>query len=1686
MLGPFLLTNSAFHHARRAVLHIAALLSAPVVFAQAPFEIRATVDGRERDFEASENEVLVVRRGDRPANELRDLLTSGLEGAIVTEHTGTHALVRLPRAFDHVKAADRKDAISTLLPDAEIRPVLYPKGLPHTESTRHVATRDLLVKLPAGKTAAQVVADAGATGSETTIVADYVVVHFASPYRALDGARKLRAGGMEVRPQLARAQSKRALPPTDQFFSEQWHLFNIGQGGGLPGVDAKVLGAWDVTLGNGINIAVVDDGLQTNHPDLRENCPDIASNLHHDFIDVDNDPRPTQFDNHGTAVAGVAAARQNNGTINPSDGSLLGVSGSAPEAKLVGLRLIAGPFTDLDSATALYWKPSNFVIGVSNNSWGPFDGSGLHGPDVLTKAALEKATAEGRGGNGQITVFASGNGNQICCGSDPVLGFTVYPDNSNLDGYANSRFVLAVGAVDNTGRQSFYSEPGANIMVVAPSNGGTLGIVTTDQTGVNGYNPLGPGNLPNTDYTNDFGGTSSAAPLTAGGVALMLASSSDSLGWRDVKEILAGTARQIDQGDPDWMVNGGGFKFNHKYGGGMIDLRAAVIRARTWANLGTEISQTVTIPAKNLPINIPDGPMGSVTQTFNFTGQPNLRLEQIEIILDISHQHRSDLTISITSPSGFQSFLTRQHSRPLLAFTGDDDVDFKDSGGGWTFTTTHHWGDNSIFKDPATGNNNGIWTLTIRDQASGTLGKLNAATVRLLGTIAPQSRVVFEQSVAYSLSESQIEDPANPGQFINAKQRVRLKRLGPLDGEATVDYSTTLGTATPPNNPGGLPADFTPVSGTAHFSNGQQFADQDILVELLPDAEPEPTEQVNLVLNNPVGATLGGVTLATIDILDSSQNFVTVAATDNTASETNFDIPVDWGTFTISRQTAAPSPLTVHFNITGTATYDDGITAEPDYLNIPLVATIPAFEKSVEATVAPINDSTLEGVETVILNLEADPAYALGDAASAEIDIVDNDLQKIQIEALDNQGKENDANNTCLIQISRSVDFSAPNAFDDPLSVDVSLGGTQRPSKNYLVKVDGVPLPLGDETQFVPLEIPAGMTSIDVLIVPVNDNVYEATKTVVVGLRPNPNYESSFGFLTNALVRIVEDDPVPDTVIPTVRIDAPLEGAKIFKGQKSTIPASGVAKDNISVQRVLVTINGNSHVLVPDPLDPQKFSWSIPDITSDLVLGPNVMTVQARDGDMNNFNESAVKTVHFTFIEKHNLTVVIDGAGTVTEGFEGTSERKAGASFDIKAKPAPGSVFAGWFSDSPTPDTLISGSRKLHFTMPTNPATDVTIRAKFVPSPYTTEIVGSYAGLVQPPNFTFESSGFISLEITPTGAFTGKLIFGGKKIPLQGEFTVQQQGDAAAFLGVFERGSGLTPVTLNLSLDTNPAGTRRVTGTANSGPVAAEVVADRAVYDKQHPAPQALVSKYTLYMPPASPLGDTFRDPHGISVGTVKINAKGVVKWFGRLSDRTVVEQTAALTKDGTWPLFLKLYNGGGVMLGVVTHAVQTESDLSASLDWFRPPTGSAKFPLGFLIKNHALIGAMYSAPESGFVLPSFPAPPDNMGTITISDGNLLNPITAQFLLKENNKVKFDAAANPSQIEIKIDTTNGTFFGSFVHTISQKVTDIEGIVFQKTGHEQMLGSFLGKSQPGVPRQSGRVIMEANPPPPAAP
>src|SRR5690606_25936727 len=114
-----------------------------------------------------------------------------------------------------------------------------------------------------------------------------------------------------------------------------------------------------------------------------------------------------------------------------------------------------------------------------------------------------------------------------------------------------------VTAMDSQMNRSYYAEPGANHLITAPSNGGILGKTTTDIVGGQGYS--------SGDYTSTFGGTSSATPTAAGVVALML-QRNPNLGYRDVQEILAATAVQINPDEPGWATNSAGFHFNHEYG----------------------------------------------------------------------------------------------------------------------------------------------------------------------------------------------------------------------------------------------------------------------------------------------------------------------------------------------------------------------------------------------------------------------------------------------------------------------------------------------------------------------------------------------------------------------------------------------------------------------------------------------------------------------------------------------------------------------------------------------------------------------------------------------------------------------------------------------------------------------------------------------------------------------------------------------------------------------------------------------------------------------------------------------------------------------------------------------------------------------------------------------------------------
>ncbi|MFZ4765885.1 MAG: S8 family serine peptidase, partial [Roseimicrobium sp.] len=350
---------------------------------------------------------------------------------------------------------------------------------------------------------------------------------------------------------------------------------------------------------------------------------------------------------------------------------------------LVGLRLIAGNVSDADEAEALSWK--NDIIHLYSNSWGPHDyGSDLVDAGPLVKQAFAMGATTGRDGRGSIWLWAAGNGGDV-------------QDNSNYDGYANSIYTIAVAALNDTGVRSAYSEPGANVLICSPSNDivGSHQAITTTTT--------------NGGYTHTFGGTSSATPLAAGVVALLL-QSNPNLGWRDVKEILLRSATKIDPTHADWINNGAGYHFNHDYGAGLINAQAAVNLVSTWTNLGPQISYQDA--ETGLAHAIPDNGTSDITHTVTVPGTVAMRVEHATVHVSATHGRRGDLEITLTSPQGTSSKLFAAHA-------ADSKLDLD-----WTFSSVRHWGESAA----------GNWTLKVADRVVGTAGTLTGVTLTLYGS----------------------------------------------------------------------------------------------------------------------------------------------------------------------------------------------------------------------------------------------------------------------------------------------------------------------------------------------------------------------------------------------------------------------------------------------------------------------------------------------------------------------------------------------------------------------------------------------------------------------------------------------------------------------------------------------------------------------------------------------------------------------------------------------------------------------------------------------------------------------------------------------------------------------------------------------------------------------------------------
>lgn len=515
----------------------------------------------------------------------------------------------------------------------------------------------------------------------------------------------------------------------DPAYYGQWHLIN-----NMPisefnaGIDANLAGAWaQGWTGSGVIVGVLDDGSQGNHPDLIGGFRNEyswgffrtqAQNLDDDFRGT---PREAD-DSHGTSVAGVAVAQGGNG---------IGMTGAAPFAQLAALRILGDEeppdgrsFGEVEAAAILFqgqtdingnpdpYSPipaewTTMPVRVKNHSYGPNEGFALGEDYELVSNALKESMDKG-----VIHVFAAGN-QRIDGGSNP------YPtaDSSKIL-VTNLPGIINVAALSSTGVYADYSSYGSTVFVTAPSNSsGGFEIATTDRTGDEaGYNtsstpdPLLTGIY---DYNSDFGGTSSAAPLVAGIMALGVEANPD-INARMAQHVLARTSVMVDPDDDSatggWIENAAGYTFNSNYGFGLIDAGAfteTLTQVLSLSDQTTYEGDEVTVDQSFAELT--SGNMLSQTYLVEVDPLYKQPLEYILVYLEVSGLETDweiytndqigtiigDISAWVESPSGtrHQLFFDDRDLYDWGMEAAEERRDYEDDELEWFFLSYAFWGE---------------------------------------------------------------------------------------------------------------------------------------------------------------------------------------------------------------------------------------------------------------------------------------------------------------------------------------------------------------------------------------------------------------------------------------------------------------------------------------------------------------------------------------------------------------------------------------------------------------------------------------------------------------------------------------------------------------------------------------------------------------------------------------------------------------------------------------------------------------------------------------------------------------------------------------------------------------------------------------------------------------------------------
>ena len=451
--------------------------------------------------------------------------------------------------------------------------------------------------------------------------------------------------------------------PTDVKFTEQWHLKSVPGPELVANADISASKAWDITRGSrNIIIAILDDGFDLLHPDFHGLNKIVRPR---DFIDGHDRPLPGPNNYHGTPCAGVALAEANG----------VGVVGVAPDCGFMPIRIPFGADPDLLYDIFDYVGKYADVISCS---WGP---PPVYAPQhqLVFDKIKELTESGGPRGKGCVIVFAAHNYNapikdlENKNGVSYLAGNRVYRHNDPIwNGDASHPDVLCVSASTSLNKKAAYSNWGKEIDICAPSNNyhpldvrkklKGRGICTTDNFNVGDYFS------PNSRYTTQFGGTSSAAPTVAGVAGLVL-SANPSLTAKEVKQIILDTADKIEDFEPDIVLGNRKGHYDENghsewFGYGKVNAFRAVQKAIEMEYCEAE----VTVENNNIAPELVIEDENANTTSASSTSSSNKKTEIVELA--------QEKTGTLKHKQDQQIFKVSIGSKLVVQMEGSDKTDF--------------------------------------------------------------------------------------------------------------------------------------------------------------------------------------------------------------------------------------------------------------------------------------------------------------------------------------------------------------------------------------------------------------------------------------------------------------------------------------------------------------------------------------------------------------------------------------------------------------------------------------------------------------------------------------------------------------------------------------------------------------------------------------------------------------------------------------------------------------------------------------------------------------------------------------------------------------------------------------------------------------------------------------------------